>query len=190
MAELHLDGGQQSRPMWLPVLLALVVLAAMGGWFAKVYLHPAVVGSIEKVSLFPVHSEYKRGSGILVGETQSEDALYVLVQVAVTNKGDLPLFVKEISGTMTVDDTEVHATAMQADDVPRLLAMFPALKPIADTTGAVPLKRELEIAKGAAARGFVVLSYNVPVSVWQRRKAADVSIGFYHTDTIRLKLPK
>lgn len=192
MADLNFNTGEnRSRSMLLPIVLALVVLAAAGAWFTRTYVHASVTGSVDHVALYPVHTEYKRGSGILVGQNQTEDALYVIADVTLHDRSEVPLFVKSMSGTFTMDDgTEVDANVIDQNDIARLMAMFPKLKAAADSLGSKPLQRESTVAAGATGGGYVILSYNVPQSVWEKRKAAGVSIDFYHQDELTLPLPK
>lgn len=192
MAEMRLDGGEvKQRGMLVPVLLALVLLAAGGAWFAKVYLHKEVTGTVDRVGVFPVHTVYARGSGILVGDSQTEDVTYVVPNVVLTDHTQVPLFVKSINGSFTMEDGSVmQATAIEKADLPRLAAMFPKMKPAIDAAGSAPLQSLESIAPGATAGGYVVFAYNVPQSVWDKRKSADVSIDFYHQDRVTLPLPK
>lgn len=192
MAEMRLDGGEvKQRGMLVPVLIALVLLAAGGAWFAKVYLHKEVTGTADRVGVFPVHSVFTRGGGILVGENQTEDVTYVVPNVVLTDHTEVPLFVKSISGSFTMEDgTVMQATAIEKSDLPRLAAMFPAMKPAIDKAGPTPLQALPSIAPGATAGGYVVFAYNVPQAIWDKRKSSDVSIDFYHQDRVTLALPK
>jgi hypothetical protein len=192
MAEMRLDGGEvKQRGMLVPVALALVVLAVLGGWFAKVYLHKEVTGKVDRVGIFPVHVEYQRGSGMLVGENQTEDATYVIANVSLTDHTEVPLFVKDIKGSFTMEDgTVMQATAIEKVDLPRLAAMYPKMRPAVDATGPAPLQSLPSVAPGTTAGGYVIFAYNVPKAVWDKRKAADVSLDFYHQDPVTLALPK
>ena len=192
MAEMRLDGGEmKQRGMLVPVLIALVLLAAGGAWFAKVYLHKEVTGKVDRVGVFPVHRVFTRGTGILVGENQTEDVTYVIPNVSLTDHTEVPLFVKSISGSFTMEDGSVmQAQAIEQADLPRLAAMFPKMKPAVDTAGATPLQALPSIAPGATAGGYVVFAYNVPQAIWDKRKSSDVSIDFYHQDRVTLPLPK
>ncbi len=191
MAEMKLDGGEaKQRSMLMPVVLALVVLAALGAWFARVYLRPGVTGAVDRVEVFPVHSVYTREAGT-VGADQVEDTLYVIADVALTDRSEVPLFLKDINGTFTMEDgTVMQASAIEKVDLPRLMAMFPKMKPVADAAGPAPLVRESQVPAGATGRGWVVFAYNVPQNIWEKRKAADVSFDFYHQDRVTLPLPK
>ena len=191
MAEMTFDGGiAKQRSMLVPILLAVLVLAALGAWFAKTYVHASVSGSVDRVALFPLHVEYKRGPGMLVGANETQDELYVVADVSLTGRTEVPLFIKELTGSFIGEDGSLfEAHVIDKNDLPRLMAMFPKLKSTADGIGTPPLVRESSIAKGATGRGYVVLLYNIPQSVWDKRKSAEVSIDFYHQDKLTLALP-
>ena len=191
MAEMRLDGGEtKQHSMLMPALLALLVLLAAGAWFARVYLRPGVTGAGGHVALFPVHTTFARPYGS-VGEDQAEDALYVIADVSLTDHTEVPLFIKSIDGHFTMEDgTVMQASAMEKADLPRLMAMFPKMKPLTDTTAPEPLVRDQKIDPGATGHGYVIFSYNVPQSVWDKRKSAEVNFDFYHQDRYTVTLAK
>jgi hypothetical protein len=192
MAEMKLDGGnKQQRGMLIPIIVAIVILAAAGGWFAKVYLHPEVTATAGPLQTFEYTAQYARGGGILVGENQSDVVTYVIADIALKDNTEVPLFLKTIDGTLTMEDgTVMTANALEKTDLPRLAAMFPAMQPKLDAVAPAPLLRESTIAPGATAHGYVIFAYNVPQDVWNKRKASDVSISFYHQETVKVTLPK
>jgi hypothetical protein len=188
---MKLDGGQTSRSMLVPILIALVLLGIAGAWFAKIYLHPEVSGAVDKVELFPVHTTFTRPAGTVVGEDQQEDATYVVAEVTLKDHSEVPLFIKDITGTFTTSDgLEVQASAIEKNDLPRLAAMFPAMKPKVDSAGTAPLTREQTIPVGGSGSGYVIFAYNVPQAIFDKRKEATVSFDFYHQDKVTLKFPK
>ncbi len=192
MAEMKLDGGdKQQRGMLVPILVALVILAVVGAWFAKVYLHPEVTSKAGNLQTFEYEAKYARGGGMLVGENQSEIVTYVIADISLKDNTEVPLFLKTIDGSFTMDDgTVMTANAIEKADLPRLAAMFPAMKPKVDAVAPEPLLRESSIAPGATGHGYVIFAYNVPQAVWDKRKAADVTISFYHHETVKVDLPK
>jgi hypothetical protein len=192
MTEIKLESVEaKQRNMLYPILGALVILALLGGWFAKVYLHASVVGTSDHVELFPVHTQYSRSGGMTVGADQTEDALYVIANVALTDKSEVPLFIKGITGSLTMSDgTVMEANVIDKNDLPRLMMMFPKMKPLTEAAGTAPLLRESQVAVGTTGRGYVLLSYNVPKDVWDKREASDVTIDFYHQDPVTVPLPK
>ncbi len=194
MAELKLDAGNERRSMLVPILLAVLLLAAAGAWFAKVYLHPAVTGSVSASSVYPVHVEYKgpkyQGPAAMVSANQTEDALYVVANVSLQNHSEIPLFLSSFHGSFTLEDGSVmQASLIETADLPRLMKMFPQLKALADATGTQPLQRDQTVAKDGQDRGYLVMYYNIPPGIWEKRKAADVNLEFYHQDPLTLPLP-
>ncbi len=194
MAELKLRPGER-RSMLVPILLAVLLLAAAGAWFAKVYLHPAVTGSVAATSVYPVHEEYKgpkyQGPAAMVAADQTEDALYVVANITLQNHSEVPLFLSSFHGEFTLQDGSVmQASPIETTDLPRLLKMFPQLKTLTDATGTQPLQRDQTVAKDGTGRGYLVMYYNIPPGIWEKRKAAEVTIDFYHQDKLTLPLPK
>ncbi len=192
MAELSLGSGTKQRSMLVPVLLALLVLAAAGAWFAKTYVHASVTGAVNRVTLYPVHVEYQKPSvGIVGAANQTEDELYVIADVTLNDRSELPLFLSSFEGSFTMDDgTVMEANVISRTDLPRLMLMFPKMKSAVDGNGSAPLLTEGTVPKGTSTHGYVVLSYNVPQGVWDKRKAADVTVKFYHQDPLTMALPK
>ena len=177
--------------MLLPVGLALLVLAGVGAWFAHVYLHPSVTGAVNRVLLYPVHVEYKQTTGIAGSANQTNDELYVVADLTLHDQSEVPLFISGFAGSFTMEDgTEMESSVIATADVPRLLAMYPKLKSDVDATGLAPLATESTVPKGTTAHGYVVLTYNVPQSIWDKRKEADVTVKFYHQDPLTMPLPR
>ena len=192
MAEMKLDGGDKRQGnMLVPILVAVILLAALGAWFAKVYLHPEITAKPGPLQAFEYTANYTRGSGILVGENQSDVVTYVIADISLRDNTEVPLFLKSIDGTFTMEDgTVMTASAIEKADLPRLAAMFPAMKAKVDAVAPEPLLRESSIGPGATGHGYVIFAYNVPQAIWDKRKAADVTVAFYHHDNVKVNLPK
>ncbi len=192
MADITLSSGTKQRSMLIPVLLALLVLAALGAWFARTYLRPSVTGAVNRVTLYPVHVEYQKPSGGIVGAAnQSEDELYVVTDITLDDHSEVPLFLSGYEGSFTMDDgTVMEANVISNNDLQRLMLMFPKMKQAVDATGSAPLLTESTVPKGATGHGYVVLSYNVPQSVWDKRKTSNITVKFYHQDPLTMALPK
>ena len=190
MSDLSLASEPKQRSMLLPILLALVVLACLGGWFARVYVRPSVTGSVRRVTLYPVHVEYKKPTGGIVGTApQTEDELYVVTDIALKDRSELPLFISGFEGTLTMEDgTVMDSSVIGNADLPRLLQMWPQLRSAIDATGSSPLLTESTVPKETEAHGYVILTYNVPQAVWDKRKSADVTVKFYHQGPLTMAL--
>ena len=190
MAEISLTGGTEPRrSMLVPILLALVVLAALGAWFAKVFLHPEAAGTVTHTEVYPVHSVFEKPFGA-VGDAQTEDALYVVAQVALTDREKVPLFLKDITGSFTGDDGAAYqANVITAKDLPRLHQMFPKLAALTTASGR-PLTADSTVAPHTTGKGYIVLLFNTTEAAWQKRKSAEIRIEFYHQDSISIAVPK
>jgi hypothetical protein len=177
----------ERRSFLVPGLIAVAVLAIV---FVLVFtLNPHNIAdlSVTHTAILPTHTVFNSGSMLVGAQEQAEDHLYVLATVRVDDKLKLPLFIKDITGTLTLaDDTEATTSAVEKLDLPNLYITFPALKPLAGP----PLLRETEIAPGQHAEGMVLLHFPVPQTAWDQRKSATVTIDFYHQGPLSVTIPK
>src|ERR1700679_1945274 len=88
----------------IPMLvIAAIVMTAVG--VAVYMLNPRKTAEItvQKTELFAPHTEFKQmpGSGQIIGApAESEDNLYVVATVSITDKLRLPIFLDSVSATM------------------------------------------------------------------------------------------
>jgi hypothetical protein len=142
--------------------------------------------TVTHVAVHPEHTSFATGSRVVGSIHGSEDDLYVLATVRIDDRLKLPLFIKDITGTLTAQDgAELTTSAVEKDDLASVYLAFPALKPIAGP----PLLREIEIQPQSSAEGMVMLHYSIPESTWKHRKSASVTVEFYHQDPITVALP-
>ena len=176
------------RGMGLPIVIAMVLLALGTAWFVWRFVHEDVKAEVLETKVFPVDFKYAH-NGQLVGPDQEEFATYVVSRIQVQDKGDQPLFLKEVRGRYSMDGSNiVETTAIPQNELPRLFQMFPEIKAIADAEGGKPLAPESRIEKGQTAQGYVVLVYSIPQSQWDKRKNASIGLDFYHQESVELPL--
>ena len=170
-----------SRNYLAPILLALVALAAA---FA-VYMHLAPNVTIDitapHTGIFAAHTVFKPEAGDaqfnVVGGGTFQDDLYVLATVHIDDNLKLPVFLKDFTATLITSDGQLlTASAVEKDDLPNLYTSFPDLKKMASA----PLLRETEIQPGQSAEGMVLFHFPATRDAWDSRKAASVSVDFYH----------
>ena len=170
-----------------PILIALAVL---GIAFAGIYLYmpPRVADlAVTHTAILPTHTVFKTDSRLVGAQDEVQDDLYVLATVRVDDRLHDPLFISDLTGTLTAqDDTVVTTSAFQKSDLDNLFVTFPALKPLASA----PLARESAIQPGDHAEGMVLIHFPVTEDVWKQRKSANVNIEFYHQGTFTVTLPK
>lgn len=189
MAEMKFETDtDNARGMLLPIGIAIVLLALATLWFVHRFVRNPVKAELLQTQVYPVDFKYAH-NGTLVGADQEEFATYVVTKISLEDKGDQPLFLKEVRGSYTLDgNTYVETTAIPQNQLPRLFEMFPQLKQIADSEGGQPLAPESRIDKGATAQGYAIFVYSIPQSTWDKRKAASVGLDFYHQDSVDLPL--
>ncbi len=190
MAELQFS--QAGGRNYLVPALIVVVLASLAG--AAMYFftpHRIAQLSVVRTAVVPIHTVFK---GAALGATnmkvlgdQGEDDLYVLVTVRVKDDLKLPIFIKDLTGTIVAaDGSQISTSAVQKRDLDTLYQTYPKLK----GPGGTPLLRETEIPPGASTEGTVVLHFPVPQSVWDGRSAATVTVDTYHQGPLTLAVPK
>ena len=178
----------ERRNFVIPILVVLVIVVAVLlslHFFAETR---AADGSVTKVAVLPTHTSYSNGSHVVGHVDAAEDDLYVLATVRVhDDDSKLPLFIKDLTGTLTTqDDTDITTSAIEKNDLDSVYMAFPSLKSMSGP----PLLREIEIAPGASAEGMVMLHYSATEATWKARKSASVTVEFYHQAPLTLPIPQ
>ena len=177
----------ERRSFLVPALLALAVLAIVVGIFFWHTPLRAVDLSVPRVATLPTHTVFPTSTRIVGMADPAEDAFYVLATVHIHNNLHVPLFLKDITGTLiSPDDTAVTSSAVEKNDLPNVYLAFPKLKPLSST----PLFRETTIQPGADAEGMVILNFPVNQDAWNKRKSASVTLDFYHQGQFSTDIPK
>jgi hypothetical protein len=159
-----------------PVLLAFLILGLTLALVMRFTPRRTADLDILHTSIYPAHTVYK-GESILVGHDQTQDDLYVLTTLRIDDRLHLPLFIKDLTGTLTTADGQVFTTsATENQDFDNVYASFPGLKPLASE----PLLRETTIAPGQSAQGMVLLHFPVTKAVWDHRRTANLNVDLYH----------
>jgi hypothetical protein len=177
----------ERRNFLVPVLAVAAIVAAI---FVLVHLFAqkrAVEASVTKVAILPTHTSFSNGSRVVGHADAAEDDLYVLATVRVHDEDSrLPLFIKDLTGTLTTQDgVDIATSAVEKNDLDSVYMAFPSLKSMSGP----PLLREIEIAPGATAEGMVMLHYSASEAAWKQRKSASVTVEFYHQDPITVPIP-
>jgi len=167
----------------------LIVAALVAAAFVYIYFftpHKIADLTVTHVAVLPTHTVMPNGSRIVGAQDASQDDFYALVTVRIDDHLKLPLFINDITGTLTTQDgADVTTTAAEKNDLDAVYTAFPALKPLAST----PLLRESEVPPGGHAEGMVLLDFPVSDAVWKQRKSASVVIAFYHQDPMTITIP-
>jgi hypothetical protein len=174
------------RNLLAPVLIAFLLLGIALALVLRYTPHKIADVAIVHTAVYPAHTVFKSET-ILVGRDRSQDDLYVLVTVAVTDRLNLPIFLKDFTGTLvTADGEEVPGTAAQKGELDNLYTTFPAIRPLASA----PLLRETLISPGNSESGMVLLHFPVAAETWNHRRSAALNIDLYHQGPISITIPQ
>jgi hypothetical protein len=140
---------------------------------------------ITHTSVYPSHIVFKSDS-LVVGADKTEDDLYVLVNLHITDRLNLPLFIKDFTGTLVTDTGETFNTSgAEKQDLATIYSTFPAIRPLASA----PLERETLIPPSGSAEGMVILHFPVTLETWNHRRSAKLHIDLYHQGALTVSIP-
>ncbi|HWB32019.1 MAG TPA: hypothetical protein VG714_02480 [Acidobacteriaceae bacterium] len=186
MPDLNFSQPERSR-LLVPILIAMAVMLLIGGLVLAFLPHRTAEIAVTHVAVLPTHTSLTTGSRVVGSTTEIEDNLYVLATVRIKDNLSMPLFIKDLTGSMTsADDADQTSSAVEKDDLNAVYTAFPALKPMSGP----PLLREIRIPPGGSAEGMVLLQFKATDADWKQRKAASITIAFYHQDPMTVEIPK
>ncbi len=176
----------RSSNLFLPGLLAVIVV----GVSVLVLLHytPNRTAdlTVTQTKIYQAHTVF-RNDTILVKKDNAQDDLYVLATLRIDDRLNLPLFLKDLTGTLTLADGRTLTTnAAEKSDLAALLTTFPALKPLASP----PLFRDTLILPGQFAEGMVLLQFPITEDLWNHRRSSTLTVDFYHQPPQTVTLPR
>ncbi len=194
MADLQIAPARQSISA-SAILSALVVLAVVAA--AVFYFNPHKVAELKVTTtdLYAPHTTFAAPEGPAAGgmhilgapTTTSEDNLYVIAHVSLTNKLRIPIFLNGATAQLTLaDGSQTEATLLSATDLKRLEVIFPDI-----TQHAVaPLSDGDEIDPGKTLTGTVVLPFpGQTADIWHTKKAAKLTLHLRNQDPQITPLP-
>ncbi len=177
---------EERRSFLVPGLIALVVLIIGIAIGIKLFPSTRVEGSVTDTKLFAAKTVFHSDT-IVVGANETDETLFVATTVKLDNKLRTPSTFDDATMVLT-DGTgaQLTAKAAQKSELPNMMGMFPAVKPLIAT----PLFRETEMAPGASAEGTLIFSFPVPQSVWDTRKSAEITVDIYHQPSFKISVPQ
>ncbi len=194
MADLLNPDTTHERTTLRTLLLAAAVLLALAAAAFAAFVHHENHAPVELTStrtlVLPLHTTYTHMGKSSGGPEGGEDTTYVVTALHVYDRANVPLFIKDITGTMQLaDGTPVPFTRIKAADLDRLLEIVPALRPVLQQIAAPPLQLEETVAACTTADGYVLLQFAGPQNIWAARKNAALTLDFYHQDpaTVTIK---
>jgi hypothetical protein len=186
MADFSLSQPER-RNFLVPIVIVLALAAVAFGLIYAFTPHRVAELSVTHTAILPTHTVFESKSIMVGARDQAEDDLYVVATVKIEDKLRLPIFIKDITGTLTTSDgAQVSASAAQKNDLQSIYTSFPKLKPMTSA----PLLRETAIQPGQSAEGMVLLHFSVPQSAWDQRSGATITIDTYHQGPLTVDIPK
>ncbi len=187
MADLLNPDITHERTTLRTLLVAAVVLVALAAAAFAIFYHHENHAPVELSStrtlVLPLHTTYTHKGKTAGGPEGGDDTTYVVAALHVQDRAAVPLFIKDITGTLQLaDGTPVSFTRIKSADMERLLQIVPALQPVLQQIAAPPLQLEQQVASGAAADGYIVFQLAGAQSAWDTRKSAAITLDFYHQD--------
>ena len=165
----EMDSPERSLPPIGPVLIAGAIVAAIVFFVVKTNrpVTPAT-GTITKT--FYV-------------EQSTKDRVLAGIEVHIKNGSEKPIYVKDIAVKLTTPQGEFKDTPAPANDVPRYLQAYPALK----QSNAEWIGDNVKIMPGAERDGLLILGFPVTKDGWEQRKTLEVTISLYDQKSLVLK---
>jgi hypothetical protein len=163
------------------LVIAGVVMILIG--VAVYLLNPRKTAEIkvQKTELFSPHTEFKQMPGnsqIIGAPSESEDDVYVVATVSITDKLRLPIFLDSVSASMTTDTGSTEATNVSPLDLPRLEQIFPQITPLVSPPAAVPLHFQDAVSPGATRVGTIVFLFpKISAKAWAAKKSATLTVN-------------
>jgi hypothetical protein len=174
------------RNLLAPVLIAFLLLGIAIALLVRYTPHSIAEVNVVHTAVYPAHTVFKSDT-ILVGRDRSQDDLYALITVSMTDRLNLPIFIKDFTGTLiSSDGTKIPGTASQKNDLENLYTTFPAIRSLSSS----PLLRETLINPGASVDGMVLLHFPVSADTWNHRRSATLNIDLYHQGVISTAIPQ
>lgn len=147
--------------------------------------------TVTHVDVFAPHTEFKAmdsNSIHVVGEPgQSENDLYVVAHINITDKWKQRVFISGWSATATfVDGSTMDSTYISKSQLPRLEQIFPDIAKLVTN----PIDDGDELDPGVTHSGSVVLLFpNVTQDQWNKKGSAVLTIDLRDHVAQTVKLP-
>lgn len=182
-----------TRKLLVTGLIVALVLAAAFAIFYRHENHAPLEATATRVLTLPLHTTYHsaKGSAGVVGPDETEDAIYIVPLLRVKNRSDVPLFLKDVASTITLQDGRDNpGRLIGARDRERLQQLVPGIAPLLKQANLPALNPEQQIAPNSTAEGYAIFLYTMPSTEWDHRQSASVRLDFYHQEAVTIPLPK
>ena len=182
------------RNLLLPIVLTLLIAGGLLYALLRFTPHRTADLAVTRVATHAAHTVF-RSDSIVVGRDAAQDDLYVVAAVRLTDDLRLPLFINDITATLTPAENSpagnqpITESAVEHPDFANLYTSFPPVKKLAESSGK-PLLRESRIEPGQTAEGFVIVHFPVNQATWDQRGEATLTVSLYHQKSQTVVLPK
>lgn len=175
----------------IATILAIIIMVAVA---IAVYLlipHKLTAITVSKVDVFAPHTEFQSTAGdsmTVVGTPgQSEDDVYVVAHLNITDKWHQRMFISGWSATVTfADGTTMDSTYIAKSELPRLEQIFPQIAALATQ----PIGDGDELDPGVTESGSVVLLFpNTTEDKWNKKGSAVLTLNIRDHVSQTVKLP-
>jgi hypothetical protein len=183
-------GVSESRSRWLAVAVSCVILAAVAVAMYFFSSRHVAISKVEKVVVFAPHTVMQETGGgmhVVGAAPASEDDLYIVATINVTDKMRTPLVLDVPQAVMTLSSgAELNAEVIGTHDLPRLEAVFPELKALAGNE----IADGDEVQPEQTLRGRVVLLFPLlDGNAWKAKKSATLTLNIRNEAAQKLALP-
>ena len=179
------------------LIISLFILAAVAA--AIFYFNPHKISELKVTSVdtYAPHTTFgalegatpaANGMHVLSGAaTSSEDNLYVIANVRMTDKLRLPLFISGATARVTLaDGTQLESSLLSSSDLKRLEVIFPDIRQHA----VAPISDGDAIEPGQTRVGTLVLPFpGQNAEAWHNKKAATLTIDLRNQGPQTTALP-
>ncbi|HEY4010497.1 MAG TPA: hypothetical protein VGM11_10135 [Acidobacteriaceae bacterium] len=172
------------------VIIAFVIMVTVAVMVYLLIPHKITNLSVSSVDVFAPHTEFNASqeSVHVVGETaQSEDDLYVVAHINITDKLSQPVIITGWSATVTfADGSTLDSTYIAKSELPRLEQIFPQISKLATN----PVGDGDEVNPGATETGSIVLLFpNTTQDKWNKKGSAVLTVELRDHTSQTVKLP-
>jgi hypothetical protein len=165
-----------SHVLKLGAVSTVLVLIAIAGYILFNPLPRPPDGEVLDVKLYSPQSitPGPDGTVLMTSATDSARPLLVLTPVKIHNSGNTPLSIFDVSGVVSVGETELERAAIPPEDFQRVFQYFPDLISYQQP----PILRHAVIQPGQTLEGLLIFNYPLTEQQWDQRNSFEVKASF------------
>ncbi|MBT9330072.1 hypothetical protein [Paracidobacterium acidisoli] len=182
------DSSPANHPIVVVLAAMVIAVLAIGAYVWINNKPPVHAGQVLSITAYPIHRDLSTGSGIggLNGEKDTFDEVIVLADVRIRNQADIPIFLHDMSGDVTMaDDSVQHGTAAGRSDFQKVFIAYSDLAPQKKE----PILRDMTLTPGQQVEGQMIFHYPITKDQWNQRKNFAISVEFQHQKNLVMQAP-